>query len=65
MPGGGGSSAAELEGLGSDGQLAGLPGIMGGRVGSRYQMAGLGFGLPLSRLYGRYFGKGDVCVLKY
>lgn len=45
------------EGLGNSfgtlwGQAAAL-----GQGGGVYRMGGLGFGLPLSRLYARYFGK--------
>jgi len=39
--------------------LAGAP--SGGAEGRRFEMAGLGFGLPLSRLHARYFG-GDLQV---
>ncbi len=68
--GGGGGSHA------SDGELAGalMGAAGGGPLGSsntssplvppgqgQYRMAGLGFGLPMSRLYARYFG-GDLSL---
>ncbi|PNW81573.1 hypothetical protein CHLRE_06g252300v5 [Chlamydomonas reinhardtii] len=55
--GGGGSSTG---GRRQQQPGGGLQVLMRGPGGhSRYQMAGLGFGLPLSRLYARYFG-GDL-----
>lgn len=50
----GGSAAAP-----ATSPLAGLGGAPGPPADARYRLAGLGFGLPLSRLYARYFG-GDV-----
>lgn len=53
--GGGGSSTG---GRRQQQPGGGLQVLMRGPGGhSRYQMAGLGFGLPLSRLYARYFGE--------
>ena len=54
--------STDSEGLGLDSQQppagASLPMALegAGLGGRRYRMAGLGFGLPLSRLYARYFG---------
>lgn len=53
------TTAGAWVGGGSDDASSPLAGLSGAPGDTRYRLAGLGFGLPLSRLYARYFS-GDV-----
>jgi hypothetical protein len=62
-------SAAFDQGAAADAHLVQTAAAFGNLLSSvsvapqqRYSLAGLGFGLPMSRLYARYFGEW-ICVL--
>lgn len=64
-----GDSAAFDQGAAADAHLVQTAAAFGNLLSSvsvasqqRYSLAGLGFGLPMSRLYARYFG-GDLCLV--
>jgi signal transduction histidine kinase len=66
--GGGGGSGGDRDGSGGDGGGDGGGMALGVNLAAaseaprqRYKLAGLGFGLPLSRLYARYWG-GELSV---